>query len=86
VAVFQSTSTEHASGWWLARCRNMSRNGTSIILHFYTFILKIIAMKLATKQKLRGVSAYLPDSEVLCSEHVGTFWAKIGQIRPFSLV
>ena len=47
----------------------MSRNGTSSI-YKSTCYLGIIYAKLATKQKLRGVSTYLPNSEVLCLERV----------------
>jgi hypothetical protein len=46
----------------------MSRNGTSSI-YKSTCYLGIIYAKLATKRKLRGVSTYLPNSEVLCLEH-----------------
>ena len=61
----------------------MSRNGTSSIYEF-TCYLGIIYAKLATERKLRGVSTYLPNSEVLCLERVwNTCWATtISSLRP----
>ena len=47
----------------------MSRNGTPAIYEF-TYYLGIVYVKLATKQKLHGVSTYLPNLEVLCLEHI----------------
>ena len=47
----------------------MSRNGTSIIDDF-TYYLRIISTTLATEWKLHGVSTYLPNPEMLYSEHV----------------
>jgi len=47
----------------------MSRNGTSAI-YKSTDYLGIVHVKLATERKLRGVSTYLSDLEVLCLEHI----------------
>jgi hypothetical protein len=47
----------------------MFRNDTSAI-YKYTYYLGIVYMKLATNQKLRRVSTYLPVLEALCLEHV----------------
>jgi hypothetical protein len=45
----------------------MSRNSTSAI-YKSTYYSGIVYAKLATNQKLRGVSTYLPIPEVLCLE------------------
>jgi hypothetical protein len=45
----------------------MSRNSTSAI-YKSTYYLGIVYVKLATNQKLCGVSTYLPIPEVLCLE------------------
>ena len=47
----------------------MSRNGTSAIYES-TYYLGIVYVKLATEQKLHGVSTYLPNLEALCLKHV----------------
>jgi len=45
----------------------MSRNS---VIDKSTDYLGIVQAKLATEWKLRGVSRYLPDLEVLCLEHI----------------
>ena len=47
----------------------MSGNSTSAI-YDSTYYLGIVYVKLATEQKLHGVSTYLPNLEVLCLEHL----------------
>jgi hypothetical protein len=47
----------------------MSRNSTSAI-YKSTYYLGIVHVKLATNQKFRGVSIYLPNPEALCLEHI----------------
>jgi hypothetical protein len=47
----------------------MSRNSTSAI-YKSTYYLEMVYVKLATNQKLRGVSTYLPIPEAVCLEHV----------------
>jgi hypothetical protein len=47
----------------------MSRNGTSAI-YKSTYYLGIVYAKLATNQKLHGVSTYLPILKALCLEHI----------------
>jgi hypothetical protein len=47
----------------------MSRNSTSAIYES-TYYLGIVYAKLATEWKLRRVSTYLPNLEVLCLERV----------------
>ena len=42
---------------------------TSVIYKFKNY-LGIVYVKLATKQKLCGVSTYLPKLEALCLEHI----------------
>jgi hypothetical protein len=50
---------------------SMSMNGSSVIYDF-TYYIRIIYVKLATKWKLHRVSTYLPNLEGLCSEHIWT--------------
>ena len=47
----------------------MSRNSTSAI-YKSRYYLGIVHAKLATNQKLCGVSTYLPNPEALCLEHI----------------
>jgi hypothetical protein len=47
----------------------VSRNGTSAIYES-TYYLGIAYAKLATEQKLHGVSTYLPNPLALCLERV----------------